>query len=120
VKRRTGAATSRQRGLAGGLIAATFAAAFAGPAAAVDRRVRVVNDSTQDIVRFFASNVDRPDTMENLLGDDILPAGRATVLNFEDGTGYCRYRFRVFFKDGVTLSRDSVNVCEVGTYRYTD
>jgi hypothetical protein len=109
---------SRRLGCAA--VAIAFAAGFAVPAAAVDRRVRVVNDSTRDIVRFFAANVDRSQAMENLLGEDILPAGGSLVLNFEDGSGYCRFRFRAVFDDGVTLSRDSVNVCEVGTYRYTD
>jgi hypothetical protein len=55
-----------------------------------------------------------------MLGDDILPAGGSIVLNFDDGSGYCRYRFRAVFADGVELERPSVNVCEVGTYRYTD
>lgn len=103
-----------------GLVAAVLSVALAGPAAAIDRRVRVVNDSTHDIVRFVAANVDQPQAVDNLLGDDILPAGGSLVLNFEDGSGYCRYRFRAVFEDGVTLVRDSVNVCEVGTYRYTD
>ena len=87
---------------------------------AVDRRVRVVNDSTHDIVRFFASNVDGADSQENMLGEDILPAGGSIVLNFEDGSGYCRFRFRAVFEDGLSLLRDSVNICEVGTYRYTN
>lgn len=89
-------------------------------AEALDRRVRIVNDSHVDIVRFFGVNVDTRDWQESLLGDDILPAGGSMVLNFDDGSGYCRYRFRAVFVDGVELDRPSVNVCEVGTYRYTD
>lgn len=116
---RGGSARLRSR-IGAGLAAAVLAAALASPAAAIDRRVRIVNDSTHNIVRFLAANVDRPDAMDNLLGDDILPAGGSLVLNFEDGSGYCRYRFRAEFEDGMSLARDSVNICEVGTYRYTD
>ncbi len=93
---------------------------LAGAAQALDRRVRVVNDSHVDITGFFGVNVDTRDWQDSLLGDDILPAGGSVVLNFDDGSGYCRFRFRAVFKDGVALERDSVNVCEVGTYRYTD
>lgn len=91
-----------------------------GPAAALDRRVRIVNDSRHDIVGFFGVIVDVADWRESLLGEDILPAGASIVLNLDDGSGYCRYRFRAVFADGVELVRDSVNVCEIGTYRYTD
>ncbi len=89
-------------------------------AEALDRRVRIVNDSRVDIVRFYGVNVDTRDWRESLLGDDILPAGGSIVLNFDDGSGYCRYRFRAVFDDGLELERPSVNICEVGTYRYTD
>jgi hypothetical protein len=89
-------------------------------ALALDRRVRVVNDSNVDIVDFFGMNVDTQGEPESMLGDDILPAGGSIVLNFDDGSGYCRYRFRAVFADGLELERTSVNVCEVGTYRYTD
>ncbi len=91
-----------------------------GEAAAFDRRVRIVNDSHHKIVGFYATNTALKDWPESLLGDDVLPAAASVVLNFEDGSGYCRYRFRAVFDDGVTLERASVNICEVGTYRYTD
>jgi hypothetical protein len=100
--------------------AAVALALAAENAEAFDRRVRIVNDSHFNIVGFFGTNVGLRDWQESLLGDDILPAGSSVVLNFEDGSGYCRFRFRAVFDDGVELQRESVNVCEVGTYRYTD
>jgi hypothetical protein len=101
-------------GVAAGLIVT------AASAQTLDRRMRVVNDSHVDIVGFYGVNVDIPGWRESMLGDDILPAGGSIVLNFDDGSGYCRYRFRAVFADGIELERESVNVCEVGTYRYTD
>jgi hypothetical protein len=107
-----------------GRLACSIALALSiGPssaASALDRRVRIVNDSRHDIVEFYGVNVDIREWRENLLGDGILPAGSSLVLNFDDGSGYCRYRFRAVFDDGVDLVRPSVNVCEIGTYRYTD
>jgi hypothetical protein len=102
------------------LASVALAILLAGTAHALDRRVRIVNDSHVDIVDFFAVNVDVRDWSESLLGDDILPAGGSVVLDFDDGSGYCRYRFRAVFVDGFELERPSINVCEVGTYRYTD
>ena len=105
--------------LPAGLAAAAVLFAV-GDASAFDRRVRIVNDSHHEIVGFFATIVGLRDWKESLLGDDVLPAGGSLVLNFEDGSGYCRFRFRAVFEDGVELERTSVNICEVGTYRYTD
>jgi hypothetical protein len=93
---------------------------WCGPAEALDRRVRIVNESKHDIVAFYGTNVTVRDWQDSLLGDNRLLAGASVVLNFEDDSGYCRYRFRAVFDDGVELVRPSVNVCEVGTYRYTD
>jgi hypothetical protein len=91
-----------------------------GAAQAIDRRVRIVNDSRHAILEFYGVNVDTRDWRGSLLGDDILAAGSAVVLNFEDGSGYCRYRFRAVFDDEVELVRPSVNVCEIGVFRYTE
>ena len=57
---------------------------------------------------------------KSLFGEAALAPGASRILSFEDGSGYCRSRFRAVFDDGVELQRDSVNVCEIGTYRYTD
>jgi len=96
------------------------ASALVSPAEALDRRIRIVNASSHDIVAFHGVSVDTREWHDSLLGDDILPAGGTVVLNFDDGSGYCRYRFRAVFDDGQALEKTSVNVCEVGTYRYTD
>src|SRR5688500_4155264 len=83
----------------------------AANADAMDRRVRVVNDSSHAIVAFHGANSGLREWPESLLGDEILPAGGARIFSFEDGSGYCRFRFRAVFEDGVELIRDSVNVC---------
>ncbi|HEX9904956.1 MAG TPA: hypothetical protein VGA77_08340 [Propylenella sp.] len=110
--------TSKMLALAS--LALIFAFAPANPADALDRRVRIVNASSESIVGFYGVSVDTREWRESLLGDDVLPAGASTVLDFDDGSGYCRYRFRAVFGDGVELLQRSVNVCEIGTYRYTD
>lgn len=103
-----------------GPAAVLLLAASSASAQTLDRRVRIVNDSRHDIVAFYGTNVGVREWQENLLGSGTLPAGAALVLDFEDGSGYCRFRFRAVFEDRVELERRSVNVCEVGTYRYTD
>ncbi len=104
------------------LFACIAAAGLANPTSvqALDWRVRVVNDTSRTIVGFYGVNVDESGWGANRLGADVLPAGGSIVIDFDDGGGYCRFRFRAVFDDAVELVRPSVNVCEVGTYRYTD
>lgn len=102
------------------VLSASMIAMLSAPAEALDRRVRIVNDSKHAIVSFFGTNVGVRDWQESLLGGDALEPGASVVLDLEDGSGYCRFRFRAIFDDAVEVVRQSVNVCEVGTYRYTE
>jgi hypothetical protein len=91
---------------------------LAAPAAALDRRVVIVNDTSFDIIEFYGSNTGTNNWEEDILDDDILSAGESVRINFDDGTGYCMYDFRAVFEDGDVLVRERINVCEIGNYRY--
>jgi hypothetical protein len=98
--------------------AAALVACLAAPAAALDRWVVIINETSFDIVEFYGSNTGTNDWEEDILGSDILPAGSSVRINFDDGTGYCVFDFRAVFDDGDVLVRRGINVCEIGTYRY--
>lgn len=93
--------------------------ALAGPAAAADRHVTIVNATNDTMVRFYASNSGRTSWEEDILGDRILKPGQSVRVNVDDGTGSCIYDFRADFEDGEKLTRTRINVCEISTYRYT-
>ena len=99
-------------------LATARAIATALPAAALDRRVRIINNTGFTIVEFYGSNT-RSDTWEeDILGSDVLPSGSSVVINFDDATGYCMFDFRAVFDDGDVLERGGVNVCETETFTY--
>lgn len=105
-----------------------FSSALAGalltmssvPAEAIDRHVRIVNETSHDIVAFHSSYSGTRVWGENMLGEAVLATGKSAILDFADGSGYCRFGFRAMFDDGVELVRNSINICDIGTYRYTD
>jgi hypothetical protein len=98
--------------------AVAFVLSLSMPALALDRHVKIINETTFDIVEFYGSQVNAKTWEEDILGKDILRAGQSVDVNFDDGTGYCMFDFRAVFKDGDELVRKNINVCEIGTYRY--
>lgn len=90
------------------------------PANAQDRHVQVVNETQHVIVQFFASNVERGNWEEDILGADVLPVGQSVNINVDDGSGACLYDFKAVFEDGQELVRNGIDVCSTGTYTYTE
>lgn len=93
--------------------------ASATTAYALDRRVRIHNDTGYVMREFYASNVDTKSWEEDILGRDVLPSGSSVMVTVDDGTGYCKYDFLAVFEDGDQVQSDgSVNVCEVADYYF--
>lgn len=102
------------------LIAAMMLSLIATAAHAEDRRVTVINETSHTIVRFYASNVERGNWEEDILGNRTLKPGQSVRVNVDDGSGHCKFDFRADFEDGDKLVRNGINVCQTSTYRYTE
>lgn len=102
------------------MIAVVAVIGLAAPATAQDRHVVIVNETRHTIVEFYASNIGRDTWEEDILGEDVLPVGQSVRINIDDGTDACLYDFKAVFDDGDQLVRNRINVCTIGTYRYTE
>ncbi|MBI1218387.1 MAG: hypothetical protein GC186_07545 [Rhodobacteraceae bacterium] len=107
------------------MIAPTVARAFAVcalvvatafPAVAQDRHVKVVNKTGVTMVSLYGSNVGSDSWEEDILGGDELRSGQSVNVNFDDGTGYCKYDLKAVFADGDKVIKRGINVCTVGTW----
>ena len=97
-----------------GLAAAAFftlLGAGSQDAAAADRRILVINDTSVPLVTFNASNVTRKSWEEDILGQRVLPPGERVVVNINDGSGSCRFDLRAIFADKDVVIRRDFNVC---------
>lgn len=90
----------------------------AGPAAAADRRVQIVNNTGFTMVEFYGSNKGSQSWEEDILGQDVLEDGQSVVINFNDESGYCKFDFRAVFEDGDEVVEAGVNVCEIGSFTF--
>ncbi len=83
---------------------------------AADRKVNIVNKSGYTIVQFQGSNVGSNSWEEDILGNDVLEHGQSVSINFDDGSGYCKFDFLVTFEDGDELKEENIDICSIGTY----
>ena len=102
------------------LVGLTLLGATHADAQRADRHVRIINETSHTITRFYASNIAVTDWQEDILGDDVLKPGQDVNINIDDGTGHCKYDFKAVFDNGQSLVKRNVNVCEITSYRYTE
>jgi hypothetical protein len=100
--------------------AAVLLAASTLSAAAIDRNVRIHNDTGVTIYRFYSTNSGATRWGRDVMGSSTLPDGSSMRLNFDNQYGYCEFDFRAEFSDGSVLQKNRVNVCEIGDYYYTE
>ena len=100
------------------LLALTLLFTSASTVSALDRNVRIVNNTGYTIVRFYGSNKGSDSWEEDILGEDVLPSGSSVRIDFDDGSGYCKFDFKAVFDDGDVLEKRNINVCKIGTFTY--
>jgi hypothetical protein len=87
---------------------------------AQDRRVRVVNNTSQTMVKLQASNIGTNSWEEDILGSGVLASGRQITVNLDDRSGYCVFDLKATFRSGATAIRRRVNICQVGVWTIND
>lgn len=105
------------------LMLAAVPAAFLlslGAAQAEDLVFMLDNQSSYDVVEFYASPVEVRHWEEDILGTQLLPSGDAVRVTIGDGRTVCEYDLRVVFNDGEVLEEGAVDLCETGSYTVTD
>lgn len=108
------------RGVAAAALTAVLALLASDPAAAEDRRVKVINETSYTVVEFYGSNAGSRSWEEDVLGEDVLLPGQSVIVNFDDGSGYCRFDFLARFEDGDEVEKHDIDVCEIGVFRLTE
>lgn len=88
-------------------------------AQAEDLVFTLYNKTSSVLAHFYVEPMSSTTWGEDILNSDIGPGESATV-TIADGKTTCSYGIRGGFKDGSIVERDSLNLCELGSYTYTD
>lgn len=79
----------------------------------------LVNGTSSVMTGFYASPPNVDDWEEDILGSDVLNPGEKINITINDGRDDCTYDFRAEWKDS-SPTETVGNVCNGGTYTYTD
>ena len=82
----------------------------------LNRRVRIINNTSYTMISFQASNVSRRNWEEDMLGRDVVRPGGSFVANINDRSGFCMFDLRAKFQGGRQAERRNVNVCSVSSW----
>lgn len=99
------------------LVPATILSLFAfwllspSAAQAQERRVLVINETSQTIVSLYATNITTEHWGPNLFNLGMLSAGDLASVNVDDGSGQCRFDLKIVLSNGIETVRHDVDVC---------
>jgi len=85
---------------------------------AANKNVLIQNNTGRTIWRFYGSPVNVNSWEEDILGANILSAGRSVNVNFADGRRICNYDLRAEFQDGSAIVKNNINVCRVSSVSF--
>jgi len=85
-----------------------------------DRGVTLVNNTSKTVAEFYGSNTGTGEWQEDILGQDTLAPGEEVSIDFDDGTGYCMFDFKIVYTDGSEEVEEKFNVCDYGKLTLND
>lgn len=86
---------------------------------AEDLQFTLHNNSTDALTEFYVESMGTKSWGENILTSPIEPGESATV-TIADGKTTCKYGIKGTFKNGADVEHEDLNLCEMGSYTYTD
>jgi len=93
---------------------ASALAVFAMPALADDIVFTLTNATDVDLIEFYASPTTSDDWEDDILGEDILPAGAQAEITIGGDRG-CDYDLKAVFADGDEVT-EQLNICEIDDF----
>lgn len=90
------------------------------PAQAEDLEFTLKNETAGTLVEFYVESSDQDNWGANLLEGQNIKAGEAGTVTIADGKTTCVYDILGVWADGSKTEDYKLNLCELGSYTYTE
>lgn len=91
-----------------------------GSAKAEDLEFKLKNETSSNLVEFYVDSSDQDSWGENLLKGEVVRQGESGTVTIADGKTTCTYDILGVFADGSKVDERNLNLCELGSYTYTE
>jgi hypothetical protein len=102
------------------ILAFAAAALLGGAAQAEDLVFMLDNQSSEAVNEFYVSTVESNSWEEDILGQDVLPAGEAARITISNAGDQCEFDLRIVYEGGSVVEDRAIDLCETGSYTVTD
>lgn len=100
-------------------LATAVAALWAAPAFAQEVVFTLDNQSSGAINELYVSTLDSNSWEEDILGQDVLPAGEQAEVTISNTDGRCEFDVRIVYDDGSITDERKINLCNLDNATYT-
>ncbi len=94
--------------------------AVAAPTFGEDLAFMLINRTSVDLTGFYVSPSNTNSWDEDLLAETFLPAGFEVRVDIRDGLDVCDYDIRGVFADGEVVEDYKLDLCDLGSYTFTE
>ncbi|HEY9697622.1 MAG TPA: hypothetical protein V6D10_10180 [Trichocoleus sp.] len=113
------------RGVAAAIALSTLSLFASAPALAEAVSFTLTNGTSRALEEFYASPPSTQSWEEDILGVDVLMPGESVEITIDDGREDCQYDFQGVLGPGSGVGRGAlvqskVDVCDGGSYEYTE
>jgi hypothetical protein len=81
-----------------------------------DRTVRIVNGTGATLVQLYGTS--GGGWGSNRLRGGAIPPGGASTVNFDDGSGQCRFNVKAVFANGSEMQNNNIDVCQTRSFQF--
>jgi hypothetical protein len=89
------------------------------PASADDLVFTLDNQSSESVSEFYVSTLQSESWEEDILGENVIPAGQSAEITISNADGRCMFDIRIVYEGGSVIEEREIDLCNLDDETYT-
>lgn len=85
-----------------------------------DRTFKFINNTSSNVIGFYASNVKRSKWEKNIIEGYFIKPYSYVSIKLDDSSSECEFDLLAYFEDGETVMKKGFNVCAIKFWRISE